>query len=182
MPFFSHLCRSKGYRAEMGGLSKNDPPSEKRKVGGSTPPLTTISAQRRTFFCAAAMLSSGYHDRPFPDNRPRPLATAPHALPGLRVTGCDALYWFQHLPGQVRRASVRQKQACHVTEGKWQRRGLSWLGQIARFVQRLPRQWCGERCGREIVEVIGNDYIGTACPRSRDHMPVIWIRQLDGLG
>lgn len=41
------------------------------------------------------------------------------------------------LLGQVRRAGVRRKQACHVTGGKWQRRGQSWLGQIVRFVLRL---------------------------------------------
>jgi hypothetical protein len=48
-------------------------------------------------------------------------------------------------------------------------------------VQGLPRQWCGERCGREIVEVVCDDHVGTACSCSRDHVPVIWIGQLDGL-
>jgi hypothetical protein len=32
-----------------------------------------------------------------------------------------------------------------------------------------------------MAEVIGDDYVGTACPCSRDYVPVIWIGQLDGL-
>lgn len=56
---------------------------------------------------------------------------------------------------------------------------VEWVEQ--EVVQGLPHQWCGERCRREMAEVIGDDYVGTACPCSRDYVPVIWIGQLDGL-
>ncbi|WP_157491032.1 MULTISPECIES: hypothetical protein [Protofrankia] len=42
-------------------------------------------------------------------------------------------------------------------------------------VERLPGEWCGQRAGRKIRRVVGDDHVGSAGSCCGDNMPVVGV-------
>ena len=59
--------------------------------------------------------------------------------------------------------------------------GIEVEGIEQEVIQRLPEQGLWQGVWRKVREVVGDDDVGTACPRGGHHVSVVWVWQSDGL-